>query len=467
MPEKRAIAVAVILAGALAAPARGGSDPVSPSPLEQAIRRARDEVFPKLVFIRPVFDLSREGQKIETSATGSGVIISADGLVVTNFHVAGTAKRLVCTLSDRRRVTAELVGADAATDVALLRLRLAELRLAEIPFARFGSETDLEAGDFVMALGSPLGLTRSLSLGVVSCRDRYLPPMVVSGHVPTGLFNTWIQTDAAINPGNSGGPLVDLAGRIVGINARGYRGAENLGFSIPASVVAEVVESLLASGRVSRSRIGLTCQPLKEMSGRFASEAGGVLVSSVDAGSPAAEAGIEAGNIMLSYDGQPVSALFDEDMPAVARLMAGVPVGKRIEVVVRRGEEVRACLATTVEWQPPAEQDQELGEWGLTLRGLTDRERRERRLDDRGGVLVTGVRAGGSAFLASPKLLAGDVLLEIDGAPAEAAERVRESLERAAEGGAQAALLKVKRGHGELLIALPFLASQPATEVEP
>ncbi len=467
MLETRALAAAVVLALVPGAAAGEGEGPAVPEPLAQAIRRARDEVFPKLVFIRPVFDLSREGQKIETSATGSGVIISAGGLVVTNFHVAGTAKRLVCTLADRRRVTAELVGADAATDLALLRLRLDELGLADIPFARFGSENNLEAGDFVMALGSPLGLTRSLSLGVVSCRDRFLPPMVVSGHVPTGLFNTWIQTDAAINPGNSGGPLVDLCGRIVGINARGYRGAENLGFAIPASVVAEVVESLLAHGRVLRSRIGLAIQPLKEMSGRLAGDAGGVLVSSVDAGSPAAEADIEAGDVLLSYDGQPVSALFEEDVPPVARLMAAVPAGKSIEVVVRRGDEVRACHVTTIEWQPPAEQDQELGEWGLTLRGLTDRERRERRLDERGGLLVTGVRAGGRAFLASPKLVAGDVLLEAGGAPAATADDVRESLVRAAESGAAAALLKVKRGHAELLIALPLLRNPPSAEVEP
>ncbi|MFH0944393.1 MAG: trypsin-like peptidase domain-containing protein [Planctomycetota bacterium] len=422
--------------------------------LRDALRAARDRVFPTLVHIRPVLDLSRGGKKTETMLTGSGVIVSSDGLVITNFHVAGIAKRMICTLADRRRLGADLVGADAATDLALIRLRLDELNLERINCAEFGDMDGLEVGDFVMTMGSPLGLTRSLSLGVVSCRDRYLPPMTVSGHVPTGLFNTWIQTDAAINPGNSGGPLVDLSGRVIGINTRGYRGAENLGFAIPGDVVQEVLAALLETGRVIRSEIGVSCQSLEEMS-NILGGGGGVLISSVASDSPAYECGLRVGDLLISYDGQPLAAQFDEDLPLVQRRMAAVPVGKRVEAVVRRHGEQIAFSLTTERWEPPAEEDLELPEWGLTVRGLSADERRDRYLPDAVGVLVTGVRKGGLAGRTRPSLLADDVLVAVDGEKLAAPDDVEGRLLEARAAGLEAVLLRVIRGHATYLMAMP------------
>lgn len=425
------------------------------SSLESSIRRARDAVFPTLVHIRPVFDTSRNGRKVETMVNGSGVIVSADGLVVTNFHVAGTAKRMVCTLADRSRLTAELVGSDAATDLAVIRLHLDELDRPAVPFARFGSCAELEVGDFVMAMGSPLGLTRSLSLGVVSCVDRYLAQMVVGGHLSTGTFNTWIQTDAAINPGNSGGPLVGLDGRIVGINTRGYRGADNLGFAIPVDVVADVVESILADGRVLRSQAGLTCQPLKEMTGPLSANREGLLVSSVAPGSAADRAGLVAGDIVLEYDGMKLTALFDEDMPGCRRRMAAVGVDRLIDVVVRRNGARRSFQVKTEEWRPPADQDLESEEFGLTLRGLTDRERRDRYLrEGESGVLVTGVRKGGRAARSHPPLRAGDVLVLVGDSSTGEPAAVLSSLEEWDRQGDTAMLLQVRRGHTRWMVAL-------------
>jgi len=423
--------------------------------LAEAVRKARDRVFPTLVHIRPILDLSRGGQKTEALLNGSGVIISKDGLVVTNFHVAGMAKRMICTLADRRRLSAELIGSDAATDLALIRLNLAELGLEQIRCAEFGRMENLEVGDFVMTMGSPLGLTRSLSLGVVSCRERYLPPMTVAGHVPTGLFNTWIQTDAAINPGNSGGPLVDLAGGVVGINTRGYRGAENLGFAIPGDVVQEVVALLSDHGRVTRSEIGLTLQPLKEMTGVL-SEASGLLVSSVAPGSPAGQAGILAGDVLLSYDGQPLSAVFDEELPGARRAIAARTVGQEVGLVVSRQGAEHEFRLTTVAWRPPAEQDTELEQWGLTLRELTQEERRRWFLPEGPGVLVTGVRKGGAAAHSRPKLEAGDVLLCVAGDDVTRPEQVGELLDGARRLGRRAAVVVASRGHLEILIALPI-----------
>ena len=422
--------------------------------LAQAVREARDRVFPTLVHIRPVLDLSSGGQKTETLLNGSGVIISADGLVVTNFHVAGLAKRMICTLADRRALSAELIGSDAATDLALIRLNLDELGLERIGCAEFGSLDNLEVGDFVMTMGFLMGLTRSLSLGVVSCRDRYLPPMTVAGHVPTGLFNTWIQTDAAINPGNSGGPLVDLTGRVVGINTRGYRGAENLGFAIPGDVVREVVSALEERGRVLRSELGLSFQPLKEMTDLL-SEARGLLVASVVAGSPAHQAGILAGDVLLRYDGQPLSAVFDEELPEARRRIAATVVGQTVPVVVSRKGAQQEFELTTVAWQEPAEQDLELEHWGLTLRELSHEERRQRFLTEGPGVLITGVRKGGPAAHSRPKLLAGDVLLSVAGVELTGPEQVRDALSRTREAGGKSVVLEVIRGRSELLIALP------------
>ncbi len=437
-------------------PALGGPADAEPTvPLSEAVKRAREAVFPTLVHIRPIFDTSRGGKKIETQATGSGVVVREDGLVVTNFHVAGTAKRMICSLADRRRCTADLVGADAATDLAVVRLRLDELGLERLPCAKFASRASVETGNFVLAMGSPLGLNRSVSLGVVSCRERYLTPMTVAGHVPTGLFNTWIQTDAAINPGNSGGPLVDLEGRIVGINTRGYRGADNLGFAIPCDVVEEVFAAIVRDGRVVRSHSGLTFQPLNEMIGVFSSgDESGVLVASVEPDSPAAASGIRAGDVLAEYGGERVGAMFDEDVPDLRRRVAAVAVGSEVQVRVRRDGRELAFVLVTEEWNPADNEDRELEALGLTLRRLSDRERYERFLDGEEGLLVTGIRAGRPASRSAPRLASGDVLLSIDEEPVRSPQEVEQVVALARDRAAGSLVLRVRRGGQELLVAV-------------
>jgi len=439
--------IALILLLTLVVPT--GDDLFSP-PIVDAVKVARDRVFPTLVHIEPVSDTAMRGRKVETKTTGSGAIISPDGLVVTNFHVAGTAKRMTCTLSDRLRCSAVTVGADAATDLAVIRLDLDELGLERVPYASFGASNDLEVGDFVMAMGSPLGLTRSLSLGVVSCVDRHLEGLVLLGRLPTGHFNTWIQTDAAINPGNSGGPLVDLKGTVVGINARGYRNADNLGFAIPIDVVRDVVDRILRDGRVVRSQIGLTCQPLRT------GEAG-VLVASVDPASPAARAGIMAGDEIMEYAGVPVAAAFDEELPEVRRFMADVPAGRQVAVRVRRGSEEVSFDVTTHELEPPVSEDHELQTWGMTVRRLTGPERRELFLDDLEasvGVLVTGVRVGGRAAACQPPLARGDVIVRVAGQRVDSVEGFEQAMEHIAAAGGHV-VMQFRRGGAAYLTAIP------------
>ena len=172
---------------------------------QKAIYRARDKVFPALVHIEPILQVYRAGEKARMAVTGSGVIFSPEGYVVTNNHVVERAEKVTCFLEDQQEVPATVVGRDPETDVAVLKLDLTRVR-GKLPYAELGDSSKVQVGEHVMAMGSPLGLARSVSFGVVSSVDRYLPEDQMPAGAATGLYNTWIQTDAAINPGNSGGP---------------------------------------------------------------------------------------------------------------------------------------------------------------------------------------------------------------------------------------------------------------------
>ncbi|MBE3069886.1 MAG: trypsin-like peptidase domain-containing protein, partial [Planctomycetes bacterium] len=192
--------------------------------LETATKLARDRVYPATVRVDARRAEFVGGEKRRLGGNGSGVIFDDQGHVLTNYHVAGRADELTCILFNKERVKAHLVGADPWTDLAVIQLDLDEVREKGMKFqhAAFGDSDAIEEGDSVLAIGSPFGLSRSISNGIISCRDRILGEgLDLGGGLETGIFNTWLQTDAAINPGNSGGPLVDFRGDVVGINTRG------------------------------------------------------------------------------------------------------------------------------------------------------------------------------------------------------------------------------------------------------
>ena len=235
--------------------------------VQQDIFHARDKVMPALVHIQPVIKNYNTGQLEKQAVIGSGIIFHSDGYVVTNYHVAGKAERILCTLADRELVPAEFVGGDPLTDIAVIKLDLSEYT-GEIVTAEFGNSDSVAVGQYVIAMGSPLALSRSVSVGVVSTKDRYFSSNVrLPTGERTGHYNLWIQTDAAINPGNSGGPLVDLTGRVIGINSRATMFANNIGFAIPINIVKKVTSDILSQGKVTRSWIGLHCQALQELEG--------------------------------------------------------------------------------------------------------------------------------------------------------------------------------------------------------
>jgi serine protease Do len=329
---------------------------------------------------------------------GSGVIFHQDGYVVTNYHVAGKSERIICTLYDKEQVDAEFIGGDPMTDVAVIKLDLSEHK-GKLPIAEFGDSDSLQVGQFVLAMGSPLSLSRSVSAGVVSTKDRYFSPEVrLPSGERTGRYNLWIQTDAAINPGNSGGPLVDLSGRVIGINSRATLFANNLGFAIPVNVVKEVVNDILKDGKVSRSWLGLHCQALQELESYFGTERdNGVLVASIDPGSPADASFIKAGDIILEVNNQLVSARFVEELPIFYNRISKFPPGSELTLKVLRDEQIYTIKVVTRELGDLQGEDFESKDWGFTVKAITRQMQVENQLEDTLGVMVVGVKNASAA----------------------------------------------------------------------
>ncbi len=358
----------------------------------------------------------QDGRERMVSGVGSGVILSADGHIVTNAHVVSPrAVEISVTLASLERVSARFVGWDHWTDLALLQLDMEEVRNKNLRFthARFASSSRLYPGQTVFAVGTPNGLTRTVSKGIISNVSRYFEGADGVRGYETGYFNTWLQTDAAINPGNSGGPLVTPDGRIVGINTRGYLGANNLGFAVPADIARKVTADLLADGEGRRSYIGFVPGPLQDLE-RFY-EIGvnlGVLVASVDPGSPAERARLRAGDILLSLDGEPLDGRFPEQLPPIRDLIANRPVGSELTFEARRGSQVFPVTVTTERLESRVGEEWGFERWGLSVRTVSRAFAREQKLPEEGGFVVLGVQRAFPA--AEARLQPGDVITRVN-----------------------------------------------------
>jgi len=365
---------------------------------QQTIYQARDRVMPALVHIQPVIKNYFTGELEKQAVVGSGVIFHPDGYVVTNYHVAGKAVRIICTLSDKEQVPAEYIGGDPMTDLAVIKLDLSRYS-GEIHVASFGDSDALRAGQYVLAMGSPLSLSRTVSAGVISTPDRYFSADVrLPTGEPTGRYNLWIQTDAAINPGNSGGPLVDMNGDVVGINSRATFFANNLGFAIPVNVVKEVTGRILSDGEVTRSYLGFHCQAMQELEDHFGTAPNtGVLIASIDPGSPAEQAFLRGGDIVLEMNGEPVSARFVEELPGFYRSIAELPPGSEVQLKVLRDDQSYEFRLTTRELGELLGEDFEARDWGFTVKAITRQMQVDNQLRDSTGVFVVGVKRAGPA----------------------------------------------------------------------
>jgi len=412
---------------------------------QDQIYAARDRVMPAVVHIQPVVTNYFTGELEKQSSVGSGVIFHPEGYVVTNYHVAGKAERILCTLFDREIVSAEFVGGDPMTDVAVIKLDL-EDHPAAIPIAELGNSDEVQVGQFVLAMGSPLALSRSVSAGVVSTKDRYFSSDVrLPSGERTGRYNLWIQTDAAINPGNSGGPLVDLNGKVVGINSRATLFANNIGFAIPINIVRKVVTSLLEKGTVQRSWIGLHCQALQELETYFGTDRNsGVLISSVDPNSPAEAAYLKAGDVILELNEQPVSARFVEELPAFYETIAGTEPGGEIKLKVLRNDETYDFSVKTRLLGEQQGEDFEVKEWGFAVKEITHQMQLDNQLKDSLGVFVVGVKRLASAFEGG--LRRNSVIRQVNDISVDRLSEFIEVYERSVEAEEDRVLLTVKEG---------------------
>ncbi len=385
--------------------------------LRRVVAQSRDQVFPALVNIYVVTVDYWGGKEHKSRAVGSGTIISKDGYVLTNQHVTNDGKKFRCTLANEEEVPAELVGEDPLTDLAVLKLDLAARKdKSPLPVAHFGDSDNLEIGDYVMAMGSPFALSRSVTLGIVSNTRRVfaggqsVEEMELEDGQRTGLFTQWIQHDAAINPGNSGGPLVNLAGQIVGVNELG--GGGGLGFAIPSNLAQKVADALIKHGTVRRSWIGVAFKPIEKTGIEK-----GVLVNSVVKGEPAYKAGIRAGDVIVAVGKTPVTVRFPEEVPPLMKTIADLPVGSKIDIRYDRDGKSHETVVTTELLKKDRGRQMAFRLWGLTGMEITEKTAFDRHLDSTDGVMVSGVRDGSPSSLAEPGLFGGDVIVAIDDKP--------------------------------------------------
>jgi serine protease Do len=339
--------------------------------------------------------------EVRPSGTGSGFILSADGYVMTNAHVIDGADEVTVTLTDKREFKAKVVGSDAKTDVAVVKIEASGL-----PVVRFGDVGRLKVGEWVIAIGSPFGFENTVTAGIVSAKGR-----------DTGEYLPFIQTDVAINPGNSGGPLINMRGEVVGINSQIYSrsgGFMGISFSIPIDEASRVADQLRSSGKVTRGRIGVTISPVsKDVAESLGmARAQGAVVNEVEADSPADKAGIEAGDIIVRVDGKVLEK--SSDLP---RLIGAVKPGSRVTLqVLRRGQnrDVQVTVAdldgasTSKRASADGRSGAAASSLGLAVSELSAQEKRELRLS--GGVRITNV--DGPAARAG--LREGDVILSVN-----------------------------------------------------
>jgi serine protease Do len=383
---------------------------------------------------------------------GSGFIIDPQGYIVTNSHVIGNAGEIRITLSGGRDFSAEVIGADKSTDLALLKIDAS----SPLPYVSFGNSDATQVGDPILAVGNPFGLGGTVTTGIVSALGRDLH---------TGPFDDFLQIDASINPGSSGGPTFNLMGEVVGINtaiASPNGGSVGIGFAIPANLAKPIVQELRLHGRVVRGWIGVAAQ---EVTPEIAEsldlgEPSGALIVSIRPGSPAAAANLKQGDVIMSFDENRVS-----DARELPRIVAGEPAGKRVDVVVWRGDSrktVNLTIGSTRDKSQVALGDDRAGSLndnpghllsGVQLTSITDGLRRKLAIpDDADGVVVLELAEGSLA--AREGLRQGDIIEQVERSYVSSPAEVDRLVRLAAAKGRSAVLILVNRGGNEFYLPI-------------
>jgi serine protease Do len=462
----RRLVVVGALALSLATPLRAEQ----PEPLDRLradIALARDRVYPALVNIAVVSRRFQQGRAVRFPSAGSGVIVTPQGHVLTNFHVAEDAARITCHLTSGEEFDADVVTHDPLTDLSVLKLRL-EGRSGEnpLPHATLGDSAALQVGEHVLAMGNPGTLSSSVTLGIVATTNRVfksftgssLETMELGQGQTTGIFTNWIQHDALIQQGNSGGPLVNLRGEVVGINELGGGG---IGFAIPSNLARQVLTASIEKGDLVRGWSGVTIHPVEPLE-----RDDGALVSSVLPDSPAAKAGLQPGDVILSVSGHPLSVRTFEDVPSFYALIADLPVGTDQPVVFLRGDKRSKATMPVARMEKSVGEERAFEKLGISASEITGPMALSRQYPDTTGVVVTGLRPGFPAEVAKPSLEYGDVVIELGGEKVEGLDGLAAIEEK--QKANKELLVRFRRDHGEMVTVLDMtkkLEDRTSTEL--
>ena len=442
----------VAATSSLAVPAASGS-------LESPFVSVVDRALPAVVFIEtrkkvgatsddPQDELMRrffgDGQTRRQQtrpSSGSGFIIDRDGRVLTNNHVVRDAQEITVTLNDKRSFKARVIGTDQETDVAVIQLQNAE----NLPVLPLGDSDHLRVGDWAIAIGNPLGeLKGSVTVGIISAQGR--SNLNIFGGTPQ--FQDFIQTDASINFGNSGGPLCNIRGEVIGINTAINPSGQGIGFAIPINLARHVAEQLIASGTVSRSMIGVQLAELTpELADGFGIRGNqGVVIQDVMQGQPAERAGLRRGDVIVEFQGQPVT-----DLQKFRLRVADTPVGTKVNLVILRdGRRTPVAVTLSPRQTDPIAANRGSGGAtpeterlaGVRVRDLQSEERTNLKVD--AGVMITDVLEGSAADEVG--LQTGDVVEEVGGKPVTSSTSFATLIAEAKKAGKKHAVLLVKRG---------------------
>ncbi len=385
------------------------------------------------------------GQQVipEQRGTGSGFILSSDGIIMTNAHVVEDSDELIVRLTDKREFKGKVLGSDTKTDIAIVKIDAKDL-----PVVQIGDSSKVKVGEWVAAIGSPFGLDNTVTAGIVSA---------VSRDLPSDQYVPFIQTDVAVNPGNSGGPLFNMKGEVVGINSQIFStsgGFMGLSFAIPIDLAMQIKDQLVKDGKVTRGYIGVYIQEMnQELAKSFGLEKPqGALVTKVEKGSPAEKAGLKSGDIIIALNGQKVDSSI-----TLPRLVSVIPPGKKVELTVIRDQKnvkidvtIGVNKDTKAQGRQSADNDVRLG---VTTRELTDQEVEKY---DTHGLLVTKVEG----LAASAGIRPGDIIVTANGKNIETADDLRAQLK------GEKVLLLVQRDGGRIFLSVKLQAKKGGADTE-